>query len=222
MPTITPNHSLFNLLNSDNESLWLAEATFWKFGGLQLWPTGCALLHYFELMVIDIRCKQREQAYHGTVCIGYLSGQACTRWLWLFTKGQCWGAQGLQRISFLIVVVHYAVWQQEVSYCALREVDGATLIPYLYRKAIGAYSGMMWIFQDLLPSEVKVQWLHASMVPRRRLQSGFCIEVLYRVGLANPFRIAHMTKIFYLYIMYAFVIVLIFMPQKWCKWCWRK
>ena len=221
MPTITPNHSLFNLLNSDNESLWLAEATFWKFGGLQLWPTGCALLHYFELMVIDIRCKQREQAYHGTVCIGYLSGQACTRWLWLFTNGQCWGAQGLQRISFLIVVVHYAVWQQEVSYCALREVDGATLIPYLYRKAIGAYSGMMWIFKDFCChqksrcSDYMTPWYH----------EGPCRVALYRGAIGGggqPFRIAHMAKIFNLYIMYAFDIVLIFMPLKWCRWCWRE
>ena len=134
---------------------------------------------------IDIGCPREQASWHTMYWI--FVGAGLYKMAMAIDQRPVLGRTRIATISFLIVVVHYAVWQQEVSYCALREVDGATLIPYLYRKAIGAYSGMMWIFQDLLPSEVKVQWLHASMVPRRRLQSGFCIEVLYRVGLANPF-----------------------------------
>lgn len=165
---------------------------------------------------IDIRCKQWEQAYHGTLSIGYLSGQACTRWLWLLTNGQCWGAQGLQRIMFLIVVVDYPLWPQEGSYCASREVDGTTLISHLYRKAIGAYNGTMWIFQDLLSlRKSKSQhcmptWYHEDA---RRV-------ALYRGaigGVANPFGYLTWQDI-YLYILYASDIVFIFMPQKWFRW----
>lgn len=157
--------------------------------GCIFWPT-CALLHYFRIDGADIRCKQWEQAYHGTLCIGYLSGQACTRWLWLLTNGQCWGAQGFQRIMFLIVVVHYLLWPQEGSYCASREVDGTTLIPHLYRKAIGAYNGTMWIFQDLLHSESQVAaiaCLHGTM---KTPIEWLCIEVLL-VGWPTLLDMAH-------------------------------
>jgi hypothetical protein len=49
---------------------------------------------------------------------------------------------------------------------------------------------------------------------------GACRVALYRGvigGGGQPFQIAHVPEIFYLYIMYAFDIVFIFMQQKWCR-----
>jgi len=169
---------------------------------------------------IDIGCKHREQASWHTmywIFVGaglYKMAMAIDQWPVL-------GRTRIATISFLIVVVHYAVWRRQVSCCASRDGDGATFIPYLYRKAVGAYSGMMWIFKDFCChqksrcSDYMTPWYH----------EGPCRVALYRGAIGGggqPFRIAHMAKIFNLYIMYAFDIVLIFMPLKWCRWCWRE
>lgn len=91
-----------------------------------------------------------------------------------------------------------------------------TLIPHLYRKAIGAYNGTMWIFQDMLPlrksscSNCMPPWYHEDA---RRV-------ALYRGaigGVANPFGYRTWQDI-YLYILYASDIVFMFMPQKWFRW----
>lgn len=174
MPTITPNHSLFNLLHSDYESLWLAEATFWKFGGLQLWPTGCALLHYFGLMV------HRHQMQATRTSISWHT------MYWIFVRA------GLYKMAMAIDqrpvlrstrIATYLV----VDRCSsLRGFDNKRCHIVHWERLMALPSSLTCIERQSGPIVVwceysricchqksKVQRLHASMVPRRRLQSGF-------------------------------------------------
>lgn len=204
MPTIIPNHSLFNLLHSDCASLWLAEATFWKFCGLHLWPTGCAPFCTTESMVHrhQMQATRTSIPWHAMYWIFVGAGLYKDGYGYWSTASA--GEHKDCSVSYLIVVDHYVIWQQEGSLC-IEEVDGASSLTCIERQ-----SGpiVVWCEYSRVCCQSKSEC--SSCMPPW-YHEGACRVALYRGaigGVANPFGYCTWPKIFlplhYVCIWYSF------------------